>query len=290
MKTLKSIALTIILALSAILGLASPASAFQDCKVADCFNVLRNNANMHSLASDPKLDAIAQRLAQTGEPLNPNEFPGAESVYRLIGAGGSNTAAVDSYITKPDQRATMMQENWNAMGSGSSVRADGFVHTVSILVQYPKQAAAPAPAPAPAAPRPAPAVVNPQPQPQPEVQAPAPAPAPVEAPVEEPAAEPEAPKEEKPAEEPKDEKADEKVTPSATPSPEPTKTAEAVAATGNDSDGPSGTSLVDLVQKASLPASGVLGLLCILSTVMFLKHRRMSREPEDSGGATAVIA
>lgn len=291
MKTLKSLVLTILLTLTAILGLASPATASNDCQVADCFNVLRNDAKKPSIASDAQLNALAQRAAQTGEPVALSQIPGANRMSILKGLGSSNTAAVDNYITKQNQVSLMMQDNWTAMGSGSSVRADGYVHTVSILVEYPRQAVAPAPAPAP------PKVSNPQPAPQPIPEAPAPAPAaaPVEqAPVEpvaEPVVEPEAPKEEKPVEAPKDEKPAAEPTPTETATPEPTETAEAVVVNSNDdATPPAGLEFKEVVQKVSMPASGVLGLLSVLFLVLFLKHRKLSSNPADTGGLTATTA
>lgn len=280
MKTLKAVLLIVLISLTTFLGAGSATAS--ELTVGDYFNSARNASGAQSLPSDAKLNALAQRSAETGNPVNGAEMPPGDLGYTTyFGEGTSNQVTVDYMKTKSPHRGDIPNAKWTVMGYGSAVRSNGLTYGVVIVATYPAPVAMPAPAPVPVTQPPVKAPVQQAVVPQaPVEQAPAPV---VEEPPVEPAPAPvaeEAPKEEV-SEAPK-------VT--ATPSPEPSEVtatptpepSETVIATVDDNTPVSSSegNMTGVFRTATGIMTAVFALSSLLSLVMFIRHRRMSLDPQ----------
>lgn len=287
MKTLKTVALTVIIFLAATLGISGPAHA-ADYPVSDYLNSWRNKNGVQSLPADAQLNAIAQRAAETRQPVSEGQLP-AEYQQGMLGytyttaLKGSNGLAMEAMKTTIDG-PLLLNAGWNRMGTGSAV-VDGQTYAVVLLAKYPAKVAPPAvPQPAPA-----PVVDTPQPPSTPVIEEPPaqaqPEPAPVVAEVE---PEPEPVKEE-PKEEVKPTPSAEP-SPTASPTPEVTETQEAEAVAVSNTDIPAGLSVKEVIQTLTGIASVGLALIALITMAFFLRHRKLGKQQDDDNNWITTTA
>jgi uncharacterized protein YkwD len=135
-----AIVAVVLAALAVVLSGCTP----EQQAVLDRINATRNDAKLTQLLGSPhamdKAQAWAEHLAQTGSLAHSNLTDGMpEGWTKLgenVGRGSSIDAVYDGFLRSPAHRANLVDPDYNWVGTGTAVAADGTVYVVEVFARY----------------------------------------------------------------------------------------------------------------------------------------------------------